>query len=65
MQMQMKYVMPIIIFFIAYGLSAAIALYWTTSNLFMIGQELYIRKNIKNKTKITKGTKEVNLKYHG
>ena len=31
----------------------------------MIGQELYIRKNIKNKTKITKSTKEVNLKYHG
>lgn len=48
MQMQMQYVMPFFIFFISYGLSGAIALYWTTSNLFMIGQELYVRKNIKN-----------------
>ncbi len=51
MQLQMKYIMPIFIFFIAYGLSSVIALYWTTSNLFMIGQELYIRKTIKNNGK--------------
>lgn len=47
MQIQMKYVLPVFIFFIAYGLASAIALYWTASNLFMIGQELYIRKNYK------------------
>jgi len=50
-QLQTKYIMPVFIFFIAYGLLSAVALYWTTSNLFMIGQELYVRKNIKNKKK--------------
>lgn len=44
MQMQMKYMMPFIIFFIAYSASAAVALYWATSNLFTIGQELVIRR---------------------
>lgn len=48
MQIQMKYVLPVFIFFVAYSLNASIALYWTTSNLFMIGQELYVRKHIKN-----------------
>lgn len=52
MQLQMRYIMPVFIFFFAYGLLSAVALYWTTSNLFMIGQELYIRKNIKNKKQI-------------
>lgn len=51
MQLQMKYVMPVIIFIIAYGLISAVALYWITSNLFMIGQELYIRKTIKTENK--------------
>jgi YidC/Oxa1 family membrane protein insertase len=46
---QMRYVMPIIVFAIAYAISAAVALYWTTSNLFAIGQEIYVRKKIKNK----------------
>jgi len=46
MNMQMRYFMPILVTFIAYGISGAIALYWTTSNLFSIGQELYIRKRI-------------------
>lgn len=48
MQLQMQYIMPFFIFFVSFSLSGAIALYWTTSNLFMIGQELYVRKNIKN-----------------
>ena len=46
---QMRYVMPIIVFSIAYAISAAVAIYWTTSNLFAIGQEIYVRRNIKNK----------------
>ncbi|MFQ5661888.1 MAG: YidC/Oxa1 family membrane protein insertase [Candidatus Paceibacteria bacterium] len=46
---QMRYVMPIIVFSIAYSISAAVALYWTTSNLFAIGQEIYVRKKIKNR----------------
>lgn len=48
MQLQMKYIMPVFIFFIAYGLLSVVALYWVTSNLFMIGQELYVRKSIRN-----------------
>lgn len=46
---QMVYVMPIIVFSVAYAISAAVAIYWTTSNLFAIGQEIYVRKKIKNK----------------
>lgn len=43
MQMQMRYMMPVIIIFISYGASAAIALYFTISNLMSIGQEYVIR----------------------
>ena len=46
MQTQMKYVFPIMILFIAYHVASALALYWVTSNLFMIGQELYIRRQM-------------------
>lgn len=48
MSIQMKYILPIIIFFIAKGLPSVVALYWTTSNLFTIGQELYLRRSRKN-----------------
>lgn len=43
MQLQMRYVMPILIFFAAYTLSAAIALYFTISNLMAIVQEYVVR----------------------
>jgi membrane protein insertase Oxa1/YidC/SpoIIIJ len=46
MNMQMRYFMPVLVAFIAYGISGAIALYWTTSNLFTIGQEIYIRRKL-------------------
>ena len=46
-QLQMRYVMPIMIFAFAYFISAAIALYWFTSNLFTIGQEIFIRKRVR------------------
>ena len=45
MHIQMKYVMPVLIVFIAYTISAAIALYFFVSNLVMLAQELYIRKH--------------------
>tara|TARA_B100001939_G_C16917689_1_gene607725 strand:- start:1232 stop:1786 length:555 start_codon:yes stop_codon:yes gene_type:complete len=45
MQTQMKYVMPVIITFVAYTISAAIALYFLVSNLTMIAQEYYIRRH--------------------
>jgi len=45
MQMQMRYVMPVIIFFVAYYISAAIALYFFVSNLVAVLQEIYIKKH--------------------
>ncbi len=45
MQLQMRYVMPVVIFFVAYALAASIALYFFVSNLVAILQEIYIRKH--------------------
>lgn len=45
MQLQMRYVMPVMIIFIAYTFSAAIALYFVVSNVMMIIQELFVRKH--------------------
>lgn len=50
MNMQMKYVMPIIMFFIAKTLPLVVSLYLITSSLFAIGQELYIRSKYKVNT---------------
>ena len=47
MQVQLKYVLPIIVMFIAYSLSSAISLYWITSNLFTIWQEVIVRRQLK------------------
>ena len=43
MNMQMKYVFPFIMAFIAYT-SGALALYWITSNIFTILQQIYVNK---------------------
>lgn len=43
MNMQMRFVLPLIITFVAYT-SGAIALYFVTSALFAIGQEYFVRK---------------------
>lgn len=47
MQFQMKYVFPVMIGVIAYSTSAAVALYWTTSNILSIAQELYMKRGNK------------------
>lgn len=47
MNMQMKYVMPVIIFIVARSFPAVVALYLMTSSLFAVGQELYVKR--KNK----------------
>ena len=44
MQMQMKYIFPILIVFIAYRISGAVALYWMTSNIFTVFQQIYVNK---------------------
>ena len=45
MQIQMKYVMPVLITVVAYTISAAIALYFLVSNLTTIAQEYFVRKH--------------------
>src|SRR3989338_2983371 len=46
MQIQMRYVMPAIIFFFAYKFSATIALYFLVSNVIAIGQEYIVRRHL-------------------
>ena len=41
---QMKYMLPIIVFGISYSISAAVALYWATSNTFSVVHELYVKR---------------------
>lgn len=45
MQLQMRYVMPVLIGVVAYTLSAAIALYFFVSNVVGIAQEFWVRKH--------------------
>ncbi|PJE73480.1 MAG: hypothetical protein COV02_02340 [Candidatus Terrybacteria bacterium CG10_big_fil_rev_8_21_14_0_10_41_10] len=44
MSIQMRYVMPFFIFFIALKLSSAIAIYWTTMNVFAIVHEIVVKR---------------------
>ena len=46
MNVQMKYILPVFIVFIAYKVSGAIALYWVTSNIVSIIQELMVRRKM-------------------
>jgi membrane protein insertase Oxa1/YidC/SpoIIIJ len=43
----MKYFIPILIFIASLQVSAAVALYWIVSSIFMIVQELYFRNKYK------------------
>lgn len=56
MQIQMRYVLPIIVGVISYTISAAIAVYWTTSNVFSIGQEIFVRKRMLKNAEKDKAT---------
>jgi membrane protein insertase Oxa1/YidC/SpoIIIJ len=49
MNMQMKYVLPFFIGFIAYIGSGVVALYFITSNIFAVGQQIYVRKTEKKR----------------
>jgi len=44
MNMQMKYIMPVIIFFIAKNFPVVVSLYLITSSIFAIGQEFYVKR---------------------
>lgn len=45
----MKFTLPIMVTIFAYVIGSAVAIYWITSNIFMIFQERYIQKRLKNK----------------
>lgn len=49
MHIQMKYVLPVFIAFIAYTAGGALALYWITSNIFDIVTEVLVTKKMKRK----------------
>ncbi len=44
LNLQMRYFLPALVGVIAYNIAGAVSLYWITSNLFAIGQELYVRR---------------------
>jgi len=47
MSMQMQYMLPVMITYFAWILSAAIALYFVVGNIFVIFQELFVKKQMK------------------
>ena len=46
MAKQMKYTMPVIVFFISWKISAIVALYWFVSNFVGIAQDVYVRRQM-------------------
>jgi len=46
MQMNVRYILPVFIAFVAWKISAAVALYWIVSNIFTIVQEWSIRRQL-------------------
>lgn len=46
MHLQMKYFLPIFMAFVAYAVSGAVALYFITSSLFTIAQEIIVRRSL-------------------
>lgn len=51
MSMQMKYMMPVVMFIFAYNFPATVSLYLITASVFAIGQELYMRKKLEREDK--------------
>ncbi|HYF10408.1 MAG TPA: YidC/Oxa1 family membrane protein insertase [Candidatus Paceibacterota bacterium] len=47
MSIQVRFVLPVIIVFIAHSLTSAVALYWVASNVFTIIQDWWIRRTLK------------------
>ncbi len=47
MQIQIRYILPVVVVFISHTLSSAVALYWAAGNIFGIAQEFLIRRHQK------------------
>lgn len=60
MRFQMRYVLPVFVAIIAYTISAAIALYWLTSNIFSICHELSVRRKAGELSKVDKEENKTN-----
>lgn len=59
----MMYGMPILFFFLFYSAPSGLLLYWTVSNVFQLGQQLYINHKMKNKpVVVSKNKKSVTVK---
>jgi len=54
MQINMKYMFPFMIAGFAYMFNAAVALYWITSNIFAIGQEIMVKKQLAQSQNVDK-----------
>lgn len=54
MTKQMKYTMPLVVFFISWKISAIVALYWFVSNLVGVAQDAYVRKHMAKTSLILK-----------
>jgi YidC/Oxa1 family membrane protein insertase len=54
MTKQMKYTMPLIVFFISWRISGVVALYWFVSNLVGVAQDIYVRKQMAKVSLVTK-----------
>ncbi|MEQ1561331.1 MAG: YidC/Oxa1 family membrane protein insertase [Nitrospira sp.] len=50
--LNMKYILPLVMAYVGYIISGAIALYLITSNLFAIGQEIYIKRKYHKKVSV-------------
>jgi YidC/Oxa1 family membrane protein insertase len=48
MSFQVKYVLPVFIMFVSYGLNTAVSVYWIVNNLFTVAHELYVRRKAKD-----------------
>ncbi len=62
MQQRMMQMMPIIFPFILYTMPSGLTLYWTTSTLISIGEQMFIRKSIKKVDIYYKGKRVINDK---
>lgn len=54
MTKNMKYIFPVVIFFISFRLPAVLPLYWATTNLFTMVQEIVVRRRLTHLAQVTK-----------
>ena len=53
LKFQMRYIFPFMVAIFAYSISAAVALYWVTSNTFTVVHEIFVARKAKEITKTT------------